>query len=81
MDLQLTKLELIEMLLNTKKAAVLQKVKLILETEQDNFSLTEAQYQVLDERRTAYLKGEGESLSWEEVKEKALKALFFKPTY
>jgi len=75
MDLQLTKLELIEMLLNTKKEAVLQKVKLILETEQDDFSLTEAQYQVLDERRTAYLKGEGESLSWEEVKEKALKAL------
>ncbi|MCF6212863.1 MAG: addiction module protein [Flavobacteriaceae bacterium] len=75
MDLQLTKLELIEMLLNTKKAAVLQKVKLILETEQDNLSLTEAHYQVLDERRTAYLKGEGASLSWEEVKEKALKAL------
>lgn len=48
MDLQLAKLELIEMLLNTKKAAVLQKVKLILETEQDNFSLTEAQYQVLE---------------------------------
>ena len=75
MDLQLTKLELIEMLLNTKREAVLEKVKLLLESEQDDFSLTEDQYKVIDKRREAYLKGEGRSLTWEEVKQNALKAI------
>ena len=75
MDLQLTKLELIEMLLNTKRETVLEKVKLLLESEQDDFSLTEEQYKVIDKRREAYLKGEGKSLTWEEVKQNALKAI------
>ena len=75
MDLQLTKLELIEMLLNTKRETVLKKVKLLLESEQDDFSLTEEQYKVIDKRREAYLKGEGKSLTWEEVKQNALKAI------
>jgi len=35
MNLQLIKMELIEMLLSTKKAAVLKKVKAILEEEQE----------------------------------------------
>ena len=75
MDLHLTKLELIEMLLNTKREAVLEKVKLLLESEQDDFSLTEEQYKVIDKRREAYLKGEGKSLTWEEVKQNALKTI------
>ena len=75
MDLQLTKLELIEMLLNTKRETVLEKVKLLLESEQDDFSLTEEQYKVIDKRREAYLKGEGKSMTWEEVKQNALKAI------
>ena len=75
MDLHLTKLELIEMLLNTKRETVLEKVKLLLESEQDDFSLTEEQYKVIDKRREAYLKGEGKSLTWEEVKQNALKTI------
>jgi len=75
MDLQLTKLELIEMLLNTKRESVLKKVKLLLESEQDDFSLTEEQYRVVDKRREAYLRGEGKSLAWEKVKQNALKAI------
>ncbi len=75
MDLQLAKLELIEMLLNTKREAVLKKVKMLLETEQDDFSLTEEQYKVIDKRREAYLKGEGKSFTWEQVKQNALKAI------
>lgn len=34
MDLRITQLELIEMLLNTKKETVLEKVRTLLETEQ-----------------------------------------------
>ena len=34
MDLQLTKLEIIEMLLHTKEEAILDKVKILLEKEQ-----------------------------------------------
>jgi len=75
MDLQLTKLELIEMLLNTKRETVLKKVRTLLEAEQDDFSLTEEQYKVIDKRRENYLNGEGKSLTWEQVKQNALKAI------
>ncbi len=75
MDLQLTKLELIEMLLNTKRETVLKKVRTLLEAEQDDFSLTEEQYKIIDKRRENYLNGEGKSLTWEQVKQNALKAI------
>ncbi len=75
MDLQLTKLELIEMLLNTKRETVLKKVRALLEEEQDDFSLTEEQYKIIDKRRENYLNGEGKSLTWEQVKQNALKAI------
>jgi len=75
MNLQLTKLELIEMLLNTKKETVLEKIRILLEAEQDDFSLTEEQYKIIDKRRENYLNGEGKSLTWEQVKQNALKAI------
>ena len=75
MDLQLTKLELIEMLLNTKRETVLKKVRALLEAEQDDFSLTEEQYKVIDKRRENHLNGEGKSLTWEQVEQNALKAI------
>ncbi len=75
MDLQLTKLELIEMLLNTKRETVLNQVRALLEAEQDDFSLTEEQYKIIDKRRESYLNGEGKSMTWEQVKQNALKAL------
>jgi len=70
MDLQLTKMELIEMLLNTRKIAILKKVKAILEAEQDG--LTEADYKIIDARRERHLKGESKSFSWEEAKKNIL---------
>ncbi len=75
MNLQLTKLELIEMLLNTKRETVLMKVRTLLEAEQDDFSLTEEQYKIIDKRRENYLNGEGKSLTWEQVKQNALKEI------
>ncbi|MBS7229927.1 hypothetical protein KHA90_02725 [Flavobacterium psychroterrae] len=66
MNLQLTKMELIEMLLSTKKVTVLKKVKAILEEEQDR--LTEADYKIIDSRREKHLTGESKSFTWEEAK-------------
>ncbi len=75
MDLRITQLELIEMLLNTKKEEVLNKVRILLESEQDDFSLTEEQYTIIDKRRENYLKGKGKSLTWEEVEQNVLKEI------
>jgi len=75
MDLRITQLELIEMLLHTKKEAVLDKVRVILEEEQDDFSLTEEQYKIIDKRRDNYLKGKGKSLTLEEVEQNVLKEI------
>ena len=72
MNLQLTKMELIEMLLRTRKKAVLKKIKAILEEEQDH--LTEADYKIIDTRRERHLKGESKSFSWEETKQDILKS-------
>jgi phosphoribosylanthranilate isomerase len=71
MNLQLTKMELIEMLISTKKATVLKKIKVILEEEQDR--LTEADYKIIDARRERHLNGESKSFSWEETKQSILK--------
>ncbi|WP_213294978.1 hypothetical protein [Flavobacterium psychroterrae] len=59
-------MELIEMLLSTKKVTVLKKVKAILEEEQDR--LTEADYKIIDSRREKHLTGESKSFTWEEAK-------------
>lgn len=72
MNLQLTKMELIEMVLSTRKAAVLKKVKAILEEEQDH--LTIADYKIIDARRERHLRGESNSFSWEEAKQNILKS-------
>ncbi len=75
MDLRITQLELIEMLLNTRKESVLDKVRTLLEKEQNDLSLTEEQYKIIDKRRENYLKGEGKSLTWEEVEQNVLKTM------
>lgn len=72
MNLQLTKMELIEMLLSTRKATVLKKVKAIL--EEDQTRLTEADYKIIDARRESHLRGESKSFSWEEAKQQILKS-------
>ncbi len=77
MNIELSKLELIEMLLHTQSEAVLNKVKAVLLEEPENASYDfrdEAFYTMLNERREEYLKGEGTSYTWEEIKANARKA-------
>jgi hypothetical protein len=66
MDLQLTKMELIEMLLSTRKESVLKKIKAILEEEQ--CKLTEEDYKILDSRRENHLQEKSKSYTWAEVR-------------
>jgi hypothetical protein len=70
MDLQLEKIELIELLLNTKKEAVLKKLRAILEKDQE-INLTPEDYDIIDKRRESHLKNETKSFSWDEVKSNA----------
>ena len=70
MDLQLEKIELIELLLNTRKESVLKKLRAILEKELD-INLTSEQYQIVDNRRELHLKNETKSYSWEQDKTNA----------
>ncbi|MFV7234464.1 hypothetical protein [Flavobacterium sp. ZB4R12] len=72
MNLEATKMELIEMLLSTKKATVLKKVKAIL--EEDQAQLTKEDYAIIDARRDSHLKGESKSFSWEQTKKQILKS-------
>lgn len=70
MDLQLEKIELIELLLNTKKEAVLKKLRAILEKDQE-INLTPEDYDIIDKRRESHLKNETKSFTWDEVKSNA----------
>jgi len=65
MDIQLIKMELIEMLLSTREEAVLSKIKAILEEEQEQ--LTESDYEILDVRRANHIQGKSKSYTWDEV--------------
>lgn len=71
MNIQLTKMELIEMLLNTRKTSVLKKVKAVLEEDLDQ--LTAEDYKIIDARRNRHLSGESKSFSWEDAKQSILK--------
>jgi hypothetical protein len=72
MDVQATKLELIEMLLRTEEESVLTKVKEILYgISFSDSELTEADYRIIDQRRKNHLSGQSLSFSWEEVKKDA----------
>jgi hypothetical protein len=66
MNLQLAKMELIEMLLNTNRVEVLKKIKELLDENQER--LTEEDYLIIDQRREKHLKKESKSYTWEEVK-------------
>jgi len=72
MNVQLTKMELIEMLLNTRKEAILEKVRAVLEEDQDQ--LTSEDYKIIDDRRKRHLNSESKSFSWKEAKESILKS-------
>lgn len=74
MDLRATKLELIEMLLQTEKESVLQQIKEILENASEHdWRLTPEDYEMIDARRKRHLEGKSSSFSWEEVKNESRK--------
>ncbi len=66
MDLQLTKMEVIEMVLTTKKEAVINRIKAILEEEQEQ--LTAEDYKILAIRRANHIQGKSKSYTWEQVR-------------
>ncbi len=68
MDLQLEKMELIELIINTKKDSVIKKLKMVLEKD-NNLNLSIDEYKIIDERRKNHLNGNSESYSWRQVKE------------
>ena len=73
MDIEATKLELIQLLLHTRKKSLLAKIKKVFEEERA-FTLTEEQYKTIDKRREAHLEGNSKSFTWEETKQKAREA-------
>jgi len=44
------------------------------QNDEQEITLTENQYQIIDKRREAHLKGESKSYSWEQVKQNARNA-------
>jgi hypothetical protein len=66
MNLEATKIELIKMLVRTSKVSVLEKIKVILENDQEE--LTQDDFKIIDIRRENHLKNNSKSYSWEEVR-------------
>ena len=44
------------------------------EDKEEEYSISEKQYEIIDKRRESHLKGESKSFTWEEVAKKARKA-------
>lgn len=68
MNLEATKMQLIEMLISTKNATILKKVRAVLEEEQEH--LTAEDYKIIDARRENHLNGQSKSYSWQEARQK-----------
>jgi putative addiction module component (TIGR02574 family) len=64
--------------INTADIRLLKMIKALAESyqsdEQETFTLSEEQYQMMDKRREAHLKGESKSFTWEQVKQNARNA-------
>jgi hypothetical protein len=62
-----------------KDETLLEAIKNILKyrkkVTQPEVSLSEEQYQIIDKRREAHLKGESKSFTWEQVKQNARNAV------
>lgn len=63
--------------INTADIRLLKMMKALAETyqnDQQELTLSEEQYQMIDKRREAHLKGESKSFTWEQVKQNARNA-------
>ncbi|WP_233194467.1 addiction module protein [Aquimarina sp. I32.4] len=63
---------LISEYVNTADERLLKIVKAVMESyHEDEFTITEEQYKIIDQRRERHLKGKSKSFTWEEVKQSA----------
>ncbi|MEW4924276.1 addiction module protein [Algibacter sp. 2305UL17-15] len=75
MDIQAEKIELVKLLLETQKESVINKIKLLLKSENEDFDVTEAQKEELDNRLARMEKGDTKFYSWERVEQNLKQAL------
>jgi hypothetical protein len=68
MNMQIEKMELIELIINTKTDSVLKKLRSVLE-KSNQLNLSEAEYKIIDQRRENHLKSNSKSYTWKQVKE------------
>ena len=70
MSTESLKLQLIERLLRTTDEGLLKKVADLFRSEAkaDEDGLTDEHYNIVKEREAEYLRGEGKSYTWDEVK-------------
>ena len=64
--------------INTADLRLLKMMKALAESyqkDEQEVTLTEEQYQIIDKRREAHLKGESKSFTWEQVKQNARNAV------
>ena len=63
--------------INTADVRLLKMMKALAESyqnDEEELTLSEEQYQLIDKRREAHLKGESKSFTWEQVKQNARNA-------
>lgn len=63
--------------INTADIRLLKMIKALAESYQNDeqeLTLTKEQYELIDKRREAHLKGESKSFTWEQVKQNARNA-------
>lgn len=63
--------------INTADIILLKMIKALAESyqkDEQELTLSEEQYQMIDKRREAHLKGESKSFTWEQVKQNARNA-------
>lgn len=76
MDLQAEKIELVKLLLETKKESLIKKIKMIFKEEQDlSYELPESHKEELDRRLKRLEKGETKFYTWEQVEQRLKQAL------
>jgi putative addiction module component (TIGR02574 family) len=66
--------KIVKQYVNDADMRLLKMIKALMESYQNDehdFTLTEEQYKLIDERRKAHLKGNSKSLTWEQVKQNA----------
>lgn len=69
MNLQATKLKLIEQLLHIESEEFLLKIKKFIQTEEQNYPFSEDHRQVLEARLSEHEANPEEGITWEELKQ------------